>query len=146
MLKFQIICSFLSMVLFLMLPVRVAKLRWIMLNLPTTYVPKFEIFMMPLTRNHLQSARTATVLMGTQLPPRTFECLMEDFNSRESNVDLMIIAGTSLTVQPAAGWVVGVPPGIITYTPNTSFQPHTVCTTDTLSIPSHPHPKKENDC
>ena len=90
--------------------------------------------------------KPATVLMGTQLPPRTFECLMEDFNSRESNVDLMIIAGTSLTVQPAAGWVVGVPPGIITYTPNTSFQPHTVCTTDTLSIPSHPHPKKENDC
>ena len=55
--------------------------------------------------------KPATVLYGTQLPRRTFECLNEDFNDRENQVDLMIIAGTSLTVQPAAGWVQSLPPG-----------------------------------
>ena len=68
--------------------------------------------------------KPATVLYGKQLPPNVFECLMEDFNGRDSNVDLMIIAGTSLTVQPAAGWVTSVPPGIHT----DNHPPHNIST------------------
>jgi len=39
-----------------------------------------------------------TVLYGSPLPPRFFQCITEDF---PKNVDLLIVAGTSLTVSPA---------------------------------------------
>jgi len=39
-----------------------------------------------------------TVLYGSQLPTRFFDCVSLDF---PKNVDLLIVAGTSLTVSPA---------------------------------------------
>jgi len=42
--------------------------------------------------------KPATVLYGSQLPTRFFDCLSQDF---PGNVDLLIVAGTSLTVSPA---------------------------------------------
>jgi len=44
------------------------------------------------------SLKPGTVLYGSRLPDRFFECLSEDFPTQ---VDLLIVAGTSLTVSPA---------------------------------------------
>jgi len=44
------------------------------------------------------SVKPATVLYGSQLPQEFFECISDDFPNR---CDLLIIAGTSLTVSPA---------------------------------------------
>jgi len=44
------------------------------------------------------SLKPGTVLYGSRLPDRFFKCLQEDFPEQ---VDLLIVAGTSLTVSPA---------------------------------------------
>ena len=51
---------------------------------------------------HLPGLKPNTVLYGTSLPDDFYDCLSVDF---PANVDLLIIAGTSLTVYPAAGLV-----------------------------------------
>ena len=49
--------------------------------------------------------KPATVLYGTNLPQKFFQAQREDF---PSNCDLLIIAGSSLTVQPACNLVTQV--------------------------------------
>ena len=44
------------------------------------------------------TVKPATVLFGTALPKAYYKCVKEDF---PQNVDLLIVAGTSLTVSPA---------------------------------------------
>jgi len=44
------------------------------------------------------AVKPGTVLYGSRLPDRFFKCLQEDFPEQ---VDLLIVAGTSLTVSPA---------------------------------------------
>ena len=46
--------------------------------------------------------KPSTVLYGTDLPQRFFECVSNDF---PNNIDLLIIAGTSLTVHPTCNFV-----------------------------------------
>lgn len=49
------------------------------------------------------TVKPATVLYGRSLPPHFFSCASQDFGGSGGGIDLFIIAGTSLTVYPAAG-------------------------------------------
>lgn len=55
------------------------------------------------------TVKPATVLFGGHLPERFFECKGEDLGS----ADLLIVVGTSLVVQPAAGTVAEVGEGCV---------------------------------
>lgn len=49
--------------------------------------------------------KPATVLFGRNLPQEFHDSVLQDFETHGSGIDLLLIAGTSLTVHPAAGLV-----------------------------------------
>jgi len=54
--------------------------------------------------------KPATVLFGRNLPQEFHDCVREDFEPTDGlGIDLLIVAGTSLTVHPAAGLVSRLP-------------------------------------
>lgn len=58
---------------------------------------------------HRPGVKPATVMYGRELPRKVWHSVKEDFPDR---VDLMIVAGTSLTVSPANQLVSKVSPGV----------------------------------